>query len=71
MKDHAEEKPNPVLQYQACGRSNVLSSEVEYFKVYMFQIGMDSPNVYEKIFDLLALYASMSFKNGSDVVMCL
>jgi len=31
-------------------------------------IGRDSPNLYRKTIDKLALYSSTQFKNGSDVV---
>ena len=43
----------------------------DYFKGLGFKIGRDSPNLYEKTFNKLAIYSSTQFKNGSDVVVCL
>jgi len=54
MKDHTEEKPEPVPdmvhsgRHSSCkkksGKSNVPSINTDYFKGIMFQIGKDGPN---------------------------
>jgi len=41
------------------------------FRGLLFCIGKDGPKLFEKTIDRLALYASMQFNNGSDVVACI
>ena len=56
---------------EACmknSNNNVPSGKTDYFKGLAFHIGKD---IYERTIDRLALYTSMQFKNGSDVMVCL
>jgi len=53
------------------GNNNSLNGEATNFKGLGFRVGRDGAKIYEKTIDKLALYTSMQFKNGSDVVVCL
>ena len=43
----------------------------EFFKGVGFSIGPHGPNMYLKTVQKVGLYASMQFKNGSDITICL
>ena len=53
------------------GKSNIPTNYNDYFRGLSFNIGKDSPNLYKKTIDKLALYSSTQFKNGSGVIVCL
>ena len=43
----------------------------EFFKGFDFSMGPHGPERYQKTVHKVGLYASMQFKNGSDVTICL
>ena len=43
----------------------------EFFKGFGFSMGPHGPEMYQKTVHKVGLYASMQFKNGSDVTICL
>jgi len=43
----------------------------EFFKGFGFSMGPHRPEMYQKTIHKVSLYASMQFKNGSDITICL
>jgi len=43
----------------------------EFFKGFGFSIGPHRPEIYQKTVQKVGLYASMQFKNGSNITICL
>ena len=43
----------------------------EFFKGFGFSMGPHGPEMYQKTVHKVGLYASMQFKNGSDITICL
>ena len=52
-------------------KSVVPTNDNDYFRGLGIKIGRDGPNLYEKTINKLAIYSSIQFKNGSDVIVCL
>jgi len=82
MKDTTDEKVNekPDVVHSTInrqgfkkkhGKSYAADTGNDFFRGYMFKVGENGPDLYENTLDQLVLYVSTSFKNSSDMVMCL
>ena len=52
-------------------KSQELNTAGEFFKGFSFSIWPHGPEMYQKTVHKVGLYASMQFKNGLDVTICL
>ena len=84
MKNHTEdEKPQGTEGEQFGGKqwfkkkhtneqkSQEPNTAGDFFKGFGFSIGPHGPEMYQKTLHKVGLYASMQFKNGSDITICL